>query len=179
MRPSPSHLTTASSSLVRSTVPNSPFGFPKLPKPSTRSPGLSPWQLAEGSESGGLLARSESGIDPACDRGGWGALRSLGIGLLVARVIVFSFLRGRRIALCHNCSSARQIQHRPGNHGSAGPNCTVLTICLAKPCEHAARRQRDRRSKPHNKHGNARGEHSSRGDRHDGLAARTEGGNTV
>jgi len=32
---------------------------------------------------------------------------------------------------------------------------------------------------PHNKHGNARGEHSYGGDRHDGLAARTEGGNTV
>src|SRR5216684_3228717 len=91
MRPSRSHLTTASCSLVRSTVPNSPFGFPKLPKPSTRSPGLSSWPVAEGSESGGLLARSESGIAPACDRGGWGALRSLGIGLWVARVIVFLF----------------------------------------------------------------------------------------
>jgi hypothetical protein len=30
-----------------------------------------------------LLARSESGIAPACDNGGWGALRSLGAGLLV------------------------------------------------------------------------------------------------
>src|ERR1035441_4845769 len=39
IRPSSSHLTTASSSLARSTVPNSPFGFPKLPRPSTRSPG--------------------------------------------------------------------------------------------------------------------------------------------
>ena len=70
-RPSSSHLTTASSSLARSTVPNSPFGFPKLPKPSTRSPGLSSWLMAEGLESGGLLARSESGTAPACDKGGW------------------------------------------------------------------------------------------------------------
>src|ERR1700677_3453788 len=77
-RPSSSHLTTASSSLARSTVPNSPFGFPKLPKPSTRSPGVNSWPVTEASESGGLLARSESGIAPACDRGGWEALRSSG-----------------------------------------------------------------------------------------------------
>jgi hypothetical protein len=32
---------------------------------------------------------------------------------------------------------------------------------------------------PHNKQGNAGGAHSYGGDRHDGLAARTEGGNTV
>jgi hypothetical protein len=83
MRPSSSHLTTASSSLVRSTVPSSPVGFPKLPKPSTRSPGVNSWPVAEGSESGGLLARSESGVAPAYDNGGWGASRYLGIGLLV------------------------------------------------------------------------------------------------
>src|SRR6202161_3713717 len=83
VRPSSSHLTTASSSLARSTVPNSPFGFPKTPKPSTRSPGLSSGPVAEASESGGLLARSESGTAPAWDSGGWGALRSLGVALSV------------------------------------------------------------------------------------------------
>jgi hypothetical protein len=62
---------------------------------------------SRGSESGGLLARSESGIAPACDRGGWGALRSLGIGLLVPWVIVSTFPRGQRIAFRHDCSSAR------------------------------------------------------------------------
>jgi hypothetical protein len=62
------------SSLNCSTVPISPVGFPKLPKPSTRPPGLSSWPVAEGSESGGLLARSESGIAPARERGGWGVL---------------------------------------------------------------------------------------------------------
>src|ERR1019366_4118810 len=98
-RPSSSHLTTASSSLARSTVPNSPDGFPKLPKPSTRSPGVNSWLVAAGSESGGLLARSESGTAPACDRGGWGVLRSLGAGLLVPSVLVFSFPRDQRIAL--------------------------------------------------------------------------------
>jgi hypothetical protein len=39
--------------------------------------------VAEGSESGGLFARSESAGAPARDRGGWGAVRSLGIGLLI------------------------------------------------------------------------------------------------
>src|SRR6202790_2457600 len=95
MRPSSSHLTTASSSLARSTVPNSPFGFPKLPKPSTRSPGVNSSPVAEGSERGGLFARSESGIAPACDRGGWGALRSLSIGLLVLWLIQVSFREAR------------------------------------------------------------------------------------
>jgi hypothetical protein len=78
-------------SLARSTVPISPVGFPKLPKPSTRSPGVNSWPVAGASESGGLLARSESGIAPAYDRGGWEALRSLAIGLLVPCIIVFSF----------------------------------------------------------------------------------------
>src|ERR1700730_10448180 len=95
IRPSSSHLTTASSSLVCSTVPNSPVGFPKLPKPSTRSPGVSSWSVAEGSASGGLLARSESGVAPRCDRGGWGALRSLGSGLSVIWVIFHCFLSKR------------------------------------------------------------------------------------
>ena len=48
--------------------------------------------------SGGFLARSESGTAPAYKSGGWGALRSVGVGLLVPWVIVFSFPRGRRIA---------------------------------------------------------------------------------
>jgi hypothetical protein len=53
------------------------------PKPSTRSAGFSSWSVAEGSASGGFLARSESGVAPGYDGGGWGALRSLGIGLRV------------------------------------------------------------------------------------------------
>jgi hypothetical protein len=137
-RPSSSHLTTASSSLACLTVPNSPVGFPKLPRPSTRSPGINSWSVAAGSESGGLLARSESGIAPACDKGGWGALRSLGVGLLVRRVIAV-FPCGRRIALSHDCSSARSIQDRPGRNGSADPNCTVLTISLTGEHATAAR----------------------------------------
>ena len=44
--------------------------------------GINSWPVAAGSESRGLLARSESGIAPGCERGGWGALRSLGAGLL-------------------------------------------------------------------------------------------------
>ena len=79
-------LTTASSSLACSTVPNSPVGFPKLPKPSTRSPGFSSWSFAGGSERRGFLARSESVAAPGYDSGGCGALRSLGIGLLVVWV---------------------------------------------------------------------------------------------
>src|SRR5579872_1823618 len=71
VRPSSSYLTTASSSLVRSTVPISPVGFPKLPKASTRSPGLSSSLLADGSASGGFLARSTSGVAPWYDKGGW------------------------------------------------------------------------------------------------------------
>src|ERR1700730_18862266 len=73
VRPSSSHLTTASSSLVRSTVPISPVGFPKLPRPSTRSPGLSCSLAEEGPASGGFLARSASGVAPGYDKGGWGA----------------------------------------------------------------------------------------------------------
>jgi len=95
VRPSSSHLTTASSSLARSTVPNSPVGFPKLPKPSTRSPGVNSSPVAEGSESGGLLARSESGTAPAYDKGGWGELRSWGTGLLVLWLMNVSFWEAR------------------------------------------------------------------------------------
>jgi hypothetical protein len=91
VRLSLSHLTTASSSLACSTVPNSPVGFPKSPKPSTRSPGFSSWSVAEGSESGGLLARSESGVAPGRDRGGCGALCSLGLLLLVIWIIFHCF----------------------------------------------------------------------------------------
>ena len=100
IRPLSSHLTTASSSLACSTVPNSPVGFPKSPKPSTRSPGFSSWSVAGGSASGGLWARSESAVAPGYDRGGCGALCSLGIGLLVRSVIFHCFLpRGQRSAL--------------------------------------------------------------------------------
>src|SRR5664279_6075700 len=88
MRPSPSHLTTASSSLARSTIPNSPVGTPKLHKPSTRSRGVNAGPVAEGSARGGVLERSESGVAPRCDRGGWGVLRSVGVALFVIWVIV-------------------------------------------------------------------------------------------
>ena len=91
IRPSSSHLTTASSSLACSTVPNCPSGFPKLPKPSTRSPGFSSWSVAEGSARRGFLARSESGVAPGYDSGGWGASCSLGIGLLVIWVTFHRF----------------------------------------------------------------------------------------
>jgi len=95
-RPSSSHLTIASSSFACSTVPNAPVGFPKLPKPSPRSPGFNSWSVVAASASGGFLARSESGTAPACARGGWGALRNLGIGLLVIWLIFDRFLSGRR-----------------------------------------------------------------------------------
>lgn len=83
IRPSPSHFTTAASSLVCSTVPTSPVGFPKLPRPSTRSPGLSCVSLAGGSVSRGLFALSASGAEPGWDKGGWGALRSAAFGSCV------------------------------------------------------------------------------------------------
>jgi hypothetical protein len=44
--------------------------LPELPKPSTRSPGLSSSSVAEGSESGGFLARSDSCVAPGYDKGG-------------------------------------------------------------------------------------------------------------
>jgi hypothetical protein len=53
--------------------------------------GVSSGWGTEGRSSGGLLARSESGIARVCDKGGWPDLRSLG-GSLSARVI-FSILR--------------------------------------------------------------------------------------
>ena len=133
MRPASSHWTTASSSLACSTVPNSPVGFPKLPKPSTRSPGFRSWSFAGGSARRGFLARSESAAAPGYDSGGCGALCSLGIGLFVIWVIVHCFFpRGQSSALRCDCSSPRSIQHRLGKNGLAGPNCTVLTLNLAK-----------------------------------------------
>jgi hypothetical protein len=45
------------------------------------------WLVAEGSASDGFLARSESGVAPGYDTGGWGALFSLGIFLFVMCVI--------------------------------------------------------------------------------------------
>jgi hypothetical protein len=71
-----------------------------LPEPSTRSPGFSSWSVAEGSASGGFLARSESGVAPGYDRGGWEALCSLGIDLVVRGVIFHCFFpRGHSSAL--------------------------------------------------------------------------------
>jgi hypothetical protein len=55
----------------------------EFPKPSTRSPGVNSWSVAQGWASDSLLARSASGVAPGCDKGGWGALRSLDIGLFV------------------------------------------------------------------------------------------------
>jgi hypothetical protein len=56
------HLTIASSSFDCSTVPSFPVGFPKLPKPSTRSPGFSSDCCGGGWESNGFFARSESEV---------------------------------------------------------------------------------------------------------------------
>jgi hypothetical protein len=78
IRPSSSHLTTASCSFVCSTVPNCPVGIPKLPKPSTRSPGLSSESEGEGSARRGFLARSESGAAPLRDRRRLGRLAQFG-----------------------------------------------------------------------------------------------------
>src|ERR1700728_1201774 len=84
---------------LRSSVqlyPTSAVGIPKLPKPSTRSPGLSSSAVAGGSASGGFLARSESGVAPRFDRGVWGALRSVVIGLLLGVLFIDRLRRGRR-----------------------------------------------------------------------------------
>ena len=48
-----------------------------------------------GSASGGLFARSESGVAPGYDRGGWGTPRTLGTGLFVVWGIVQLFLSER------------------------------------------------------------------------------------
>ena len=82
-----------------------PVGVPKLPKPSTRSPGVDSRPVAGGSESGGLLARSESGVAPRCDRGGWGTLRSLGVSLLVRLIFHYPPFIG-------------SAEHRLGKQGS-------------------------------------------------------------
>ena len=127
MRPSSSHLTRASSSLTCRTVPNSPVGIPKSPRPSTRSPGLKSRPGPEGSTSGGFFARSESGGAPRCNNGGWGALRSLGVGLLLLRgVSTHFFLRAQ---ICSSLdSSATRLQNGRGESGLADPNCSVLII---------------------------------------------------
>jgi hypothetical protein len=58
----------------------------------------------------GFLARSESGVAPEYDRGGWGALRSLGSALLVISVIFHcSFFLEGGAALCCDCSTPRQV----------------------------------------------------------------------
>jgi hypothetical protein len=124
IRLSSSHFTSASSSFVCSTVPNSPVGFPKLAKPSTRSPGFSSDSGAEGWTSGGLSARSASAGAPTCDRGGCGALRSFGVSLLIR--LIFDFPGG----FCFVCPSSLYVKHALGKDGSADPNCTVLTINL-------------------------------------------------
>ena len=57
-----------------------------------------------------------------------------------------------------------KYKHRPGKIDSSGPNCTVLTISLAKPGERAL--DGSEIGSLHNKHGYARGEHCHRGDRY-------------
>jgi len=125
IRRSSSHFTSASSSLVCSTVPNSPVGFPKSAKPSTRSPGFSSESGAEGWTSGGLLARSESAGAPACERGGCGALRSLGVSLLIRLILHCPRSLPSPVHLLV------KYEDRLGTYGSADPNCSVLTIRLA------------------------------------------------
>jgi hypothetical protein len=121
------------SSQPSSTVPNSPVGFPKLPKSSTRSPGVSSWSVAEDSESGGLLARPESGVAPGRDCCGCGALRSLGIGLLIIRSYsIVSFQESRAAPFAATADLLDRYSIDIGKHGSADPHCTVLTINLAK-----------------------------------------------
>jgi hypothetical protein len=120
IRPASSHFTSASSSLVCSTVPNSPVDFPKLAKPSTRSPGFSSESEAEGWTSGGLLARSESAGAPACDRGGCGALRSFGVSLLIRLIFPLPPAALIRLFIFF------YLEHTVGRDGSADPNCSVL-----------------------------------------------------
>jgi hypothetical protein len=95
IRPSSSHLTSASSSFVLTTVPNPPVGFPKSPRPMTRSPGFNSGSGAGGWSSRGSLAWSESGIPPRRDSGGCGALRSFGVSLLIR--FMFRYPKGLRV----------------------------------------------------------------------------------
>jgi hypothetical protein len=123
VRPSSSHFTTASSSFVCSTVPNSPVGFPKLAKPMTRSPGFSSSSGAGGWTSGGLLARSASAVAPACNSGGCGALRSFGVSPLLR--LIFHYPRGFAAPVHPRLHRAYRWKD-----GSADPNCTLLTTNL-------------------------------------------------
>ena len=119
----------ASSSLACSTVPNSPFVFPKLPKLSTRSPGLSSGLVAEASESGGLLARSESGIAPACDSGGWGALGSLRYRLAMNHSVFFPRVQSIALRLfisSIDCRIALARMVLPSLPGQGPNNSTAL-----------------------------------------------------
>jgi hypothetical protein len=122
---SSSHLTSASSSFVLTTVPNPPVGFPKSPRPMTRSPGFSSESGAGGWSSGGRLARSASAVAPAYDRGGCGDLRSFRVSLLITAHLPLPQW------LCFACSSSLFVKHALGKDGSADPNCTVLTTNLA------------------------------------------------
>ena len=76
----------------------------------------------QGWPSGGLLARSASGVAPGYDRGGWGTSCSLGIGLLSVVWVMISLLLSER-----GGAAAFKIQHSPGKSGSAGPECSLLT----------------------------------------------------
>ncbi len=53
---------------------------------------------------------------------------------------MFPLPRDQKIAFATTVHRLDSIEHSPGRNGFAGPNCTVLTITLAKPGERAARR---------------------------------------
>ncbi len=124
--------------------------FRSCPKPSTRSPGFSSSPVADGSASGGLLARSESAVAPRCDRGGCGDLRSLRVSFLVLRVIsILSHEAGAVLfaVTFRVLNRYSKIQHRLGKNGSADPNCAGLTnIGIRAAAQRADRERRTNRA---------------------------------
>ena len=127
IRPSSSHLTSASSSFTCRTVPNSPVGIPKSPKPSTRSPGLKSRPAPAGSTSAGFLARSESGGAPRCDNGGWASSTQSGCRLIALAIHIHALL-----SESPNLSFASTVQPLDTEWAwrecLADPNCSVLMI---------------------------------------------------
>jgi hypothetical protein len=141
----------------------------EVPQPLDTISGIQFLVSGRGSASGGFWARSASGVAPGYDRGGWGALRSLGIGLLMTWLIFYCLFPEARVApfTAATCSSPRSKQHRLRKSGSDGPNCTVLRQLVL--LNRRARGSTAARSAGlHDKHGYARGEHCHCGDRHDG-----------
>jgi hypothetical protein len=71
------------------------------------------------------LARSESGIAPGCDKGGCGALRSLGGSSLVRVITSTLFSKGLftgpvNVLILNKHSLEKNV--------AADPNCTVLKL---------------------------------------------------